>query len=77
MTRIRLLLRLAGFVGSFALDSRFDFNQGFDTYDEDFDVLVGEGGADQIQRSGADVTDAVIHYLSGIAMPKHLFLFVH
>ena len=30
----------AGFAGSFALDSRFDFAQGFDHYDEDFDVLV-------------------------------------
>jgi arylsulfatase A-like enzyme len=67
----------AAFLGSFALDSRFGFAQGFDHYDEDFDVFAGEGEADQNQRSSAAVTDAVIRYLDGIALPDHLFLFVH
>lgn len=67
----------AAFLGSFALDSRFDFAQGFDHYDEDFDVFAGEGGADQNQRSSAAVTDAVIRYLDRIATPDRLFLFVH
>lgn len=67
----------AGFAGSFALDTLFDFAQGFDHYDEDFDVYVGEGGADQNQRNAAAVTDAVIRYLDGISIPEHLFLFVH
>ena len=67
----------AGFLGSFALDSRFDFAQGFDHYDENFDVLVGAGGVDQNQRRAAAVTDAAIEYLDAHELPDHLFLFVH
>ena len=67
----------AGFVGSFALDSRFDFAQGFDHYDEDLYVHVGDGGADQDQRSSTMVTDAVIRYLNQTDIPEHLFLFAH
>jgi arylsulfatase A-like enzyme len=67
----------AGFAGSFALDSRFDFAQGFDTYDETFDVLVGEDGADENQRRAEKVTDAVIAHLDAQRTPDHLFLFVH
>ena len=67
----------AGFAGSFALDARFDFAQGFDHYDEEFNVLVGEGGADQNQRPAVDVTDAVIEYLDHHGVPEHLFLFAH
>jgi arylsulfatase A-like enzyme len=67
----------AGFAGSFALDSRFRFSQGFDHYDETFDQLVGDGGADQNQRSAAAVTDAVIDYLDSKGIPERLFLFVH
>ena len=65
----------AGFVGSFALDSRFDFAQGFDHYDEDLYIHVGDGGADQDQRSSTMVTDAVIKYLDQIDTPERLFLF--
>ena len=67
----------AGFVGSFALDSRFDFAQGFDHYDEDLYIHVGDGGADQDQRSSTMVTDAVIKYLDQIDTPERLFLFAH
>src|SRR5262245_8952071 len=67
----------AAFLGSFALDRRFDFAQRFDHYDEDFEVFAGEGEADQNQRSAAGVTDAAIDYLDGIATPDRLFLFVH
>jgi arylsulfatase A-like enzyme len=67
----------AGFTGSFALDARFDFAQGFDHYDEAFNVMVGEGGADQNQRPAAEVTDAVIAYLDDHGVPQHLFLFAH
>ena len=67
----------AGFAGSFALDSRFDFDQGFDHYDEDFGILVGESGAYQNQRLAASVTDAVIAYLDTTDIPEKLFLFVH
>lgn len=67
----------AGFAGSFALDRRFDFAQGFDHYDEDFDILAGEQDSDQNQRSAESVTDAVIAYLDAHGVPEHLFLFAH
>ncbi len=67
----------AGFIGSFALESRFDFAQGFDHYDENFSVLVGDEGADQNQRSAAEVTDAVIEHLDQTGVPERLFLFAH
>lgn len=67
----------AGFAASFALHSRFDFAQGFDHYDERFDVQAGQGGADQNQRSAADVTDAAIEYLEARGVPERLFLFAH
>jgi arylsulfatase A-like enzyme len=67
----------AGFVGSFALGSRFDFAQGFDHFDETFDILRGQGEIDQNQRLAADVTDAVTVYLDKTGIPEHLFLFVH
>ena len=41
----------AGFAGSFALDRRFDFAQGFDHYDQEFDLLTDQAGVDQNQRS--------------------------
>ncbi len=69
--------RTAGFLGSFALDSRFGVNRGFDAYDETFSTLMGVGGADQNQRSAAEVTDAVIRYLDQGGVPRNLFLFVH
>lgn len=67
----------AGFAGSFALDERFDFAQGFDHYDQDFDVLVGESAVDQNQRLAEDVTDAALRYLDDRGVPDRLFLFVH
>jgi len=67
----------AGFLGSFALDSRFRFAQGFDHFDEDFDIAVGTLGADQEQRDAATVTDAVLDYLDGRKNDERLFLFVH
>lgn len=66
-----------GFAGSFALDSRFGFSQGFDHYDEDWDILVTPGGADQNQRLAAQVTDAALAYLDEAGIPEHLFLFAH
>lgn len=67
----------AGFAGSFALDSRFDFAQGFDHYDEEFDMLVGQGEITHNQRSAESVTDAVVRYLDENGVPNRLFLFVH
>ena len=67
----------AGFAASFALDSRFDFAQGFEHYDERMSRYVGEGGADQDQRTATQVTDAVLQYLDEQGVPGRLFLFVH
>jgi arylsulfatase A-like enzyme len=66
-----------GFAGSFALDERFGFAQGFDHYDQEFEILVGEQGADQNQRRAEQVTDAVVTYLNDSGVPDRLFLFVH
>jgi arylsulfatase A-like enzyme len=67
----------AGFLGSFALDSRFDFSQGFDHYDEEFEQFIGRDGVDQNQRKAESVTDAVINYLDDKGIPANLFLFAH
>jgi len=67
----------AGFAGSFALDERFDFAQGFAHYDQEFSVQVGDAGADQNQRTAAEVTDAAIDYLDDRGVPERLFLFAH
>jgi arylsulfatase A-like enzyme len=67
----------AGFAGSFALDERFDFAQGFDTYDQTFDVLVGDDGADENQRRAEKVTNAVLAHLDAREIPDRLFLFAH
>ncbi|MFH1689205.1 MAG: sulfatase-like hydrolase/transferase [Candidatus Eisenbacteria bacterium] len=69
--------RTAGFAGSFALDERFGFAQGFDHYDQEFDIFVGDEGADQNQRLAGHVTDAVIEYLDAEGVPDRLFLFAH
>ena len=67
----------AGFAGSFALDERFGFAQGFDHYDQESDIYVGDGGADQNQRLAEQVTDAAIAYLDEARVPDRLFLFAH
>jgi arylsulfatase A-like enzyme len=67
----------AGFAACFALASRFDFAQGFDHYDEEFGMRLGQGKVGQDQRAAVDVTDAVIHYLAENGVPEHLFLFAH
>jgi arylsulfatase A-like enzyme len=67
----------AGFLGSFALDSRFDFSQGFDHYDEEFEQFVGVDGVQQNERTAQSVTDAVISYLENTGTPGNLFLFAH
>ena len=68
----------AAFLGSFALESRFHFDQGFDHFDEDFTILFGDGTADQNQRRGEDVTAAALRYVARVKddVPR-LFLFLH
>jgi arylsulfatase len=68
----------AGVLGSFALESRFRFDQGFDHYDESFDVLVSPAGADQNQRRGDRVTSAALKHVDKVLDDvDRLFLFVH
>lgn len=69
--------RTAGFAGSFSLDSRFGFAQGFDHYDQNWEILVAPGGAEQNERLAEHVTDAVVGYLDDAGVPEHLFLFAH
>jgi len=67
----------AGFLGSFALESRFDFDQGFDVYDEEFSILVGDDTSDQNQRLAEDVTRAALEHVERVkADAEHLFLFL-
>lgn len=66
----------AGFVGSFALSERFDFAQGFDHWDETFDLKIRPGDKVANQRRAEQVTDAVLAHL-GEGVPERLFLFVH
>ncbi len=67
----------AGFLGSFALESRFGLNQGFDHWDEQFSILLDGRVFDQNQRRANEVTDAVLRHLDRIGEQRHLFLFAH
>ncbi len=68
----------AGFLGSFALESRFRFDQGFDHYDEAFELLVTPQGADQNQRRGDRVTAAALAHVDRVqGEVERLFMFVH
>ena len=67
----------AGFAGSFALEGRFNFAQGFEHYDEAFERLAGQDGRLQNERSAESVTRAVVDYLDRNEVPERLFLFVH
>lgn len=68
--------RTAAFLGSFALDREFGFDQGFEHFDAEFDVLFTPGGADQNQRRAEQVTDAALSWARAHA-DEPLFLFVH
>lgn len=76
------ILKKAGFhtvgiPGAFSIDSRFNFPQGFDYYDENFDRLVGDRGSLQNERIAKSVTDTAIWYLKKNGIPPNLFLFAH
>lgn len=66
----------AAFLGSFALESRFGFDQGFDVFDESFDIRVDRDSYDQNQRRAAAVTDAVLAEIDD-SFAERRFLFVH
>lgn len=66
----------AGFIGSYALSSQFNFHQGFDHFDENFDIRRSTTSSVSAERRAEQVTDAVIQWL-GPKDEEHLFLFVH
>ncbi len=66
----------AGFVGSFALDRRFGIAQGFDHWDQHFDVWLTPHHNDQNQRRANAVTDAALDYVDRAGATR-IFLFVH
>jgi len=68
----------AAFLGSFAMERLFDFDQGFDHFDEEFEILYGtHGKADQDQRRADAVTDAVLAHVDEVGTRRRLFLFAH
>lgn len=67
--------RTAAFLGSFALDKRFGIDQGFEHYDQRFDVGI-DGTHEQEQRRASAVTDAALGWLQR-EQPGDSFLFVH
>ncbi len=69
--------RCAAFLGSYALESIFGFDQGFDHFDEDFDLEFDHRRFDQSQRRASQVTDAALEYLEDWDGRDRLFLFVH
>lgn len=66
----------AAFIASFALDRRFGFDQGFDVFDQDFEISLDGRTYDQDQRRAAAVTDAALRWVEG-ASREAAFLFVH
>ncbi len=67
----------AGFAGSFAIDQLFDFNQGFDHWDQDFSISFDPRHADQHQRPADQVTGALLDYVGNFDGSERLFLFAH
>ncbi len=75
----------AAFLGSSALTSKSDLNQGFDVYDDQFSLQVEAGGRDQDQRTAAEVSKALLDHVDGVLrlqeeqgdFPERLFLLAH
>jgi len=66
--------RTAAFVGAYPVAAAFGFNQGFDTFDEEFhESLPGEQGA---ERRANEVADAAIRWL-GANGPSPFFAWLH
>lgn len=64
----------AAFVGAFPLDSRFGLNQGFDTYDDEYD-LRHQRKIETGERPGQIVVDRAVEWLAHTTSPW--FLWVH
>ncbi|MEO8379318.1 MAG: sulfatase-like hydrolase/transferase [Acidobacteriota bacterium] len=73
-------LRAAGYathaiVAAYVLDSRFGFDQGFDSYDDDLSLGVAAGGG-QREIDARRVADKAIRWL-GLTRDKPFFLWLH
>ncbi len=69
--------RTAAFVSSFALDSRWGLDQGFDLYRDDFDLSGYSGvGFNAVERRGEDTVNAVLKWLNE-DQSAPFFLWVH
>jgi arylsulfatase A-like enzyme/tetratricopeptide (TPR) repeat protein len=69
--------RTGGFVGAFVLDSRWGLNQGFEAYDDEFDLKPGEMlDLARVQRPGNKVVDAALKWLQK-ADARPFFAWVH
>ena len=66
----------AAFIGAYPLHSRFAFGQGFDHYDEAFDIKVGDDPVDQNQRTAESVTNSALGWIRR-ERPERMFLFIH
>ncbi len=69
----------AAFVSSFALDSAWGLDQGFETYHDDFDLSSYQGvGFNAVERRGDLTVDLVVDWLGKNLDPQRpLFLWVH
>ncbi|HKQ61578.1 MAG TPA: sulfatase, partial [Candidatus Polarisedimenticolaceae bacterium] len=68
--------RTAGFIAGFPLDRQFGFAQGFDHYDQAYD-LAAAGPGTEAERSARSVADAAVAWVEREPVPARLFLFVH
>lgn len=66
----------AAFISSYVLSSDFNFDEGFDLFDERLDKKTNLAQS-KIVRDADKTTDAVIEYLKGFPEKKPFFLFIH
>jgi arylsulfatase A-like enzyme len=73
----------AAVVGSFVLDPKFGFDQGFDFYDADFQNAQSHPGTwqghpvDNFDRRAEEATDTALRWLASRDPARPYFLFVH
>lgn len=69
--------RTGAFVGAYVLASRWGLNQGFETYDDEFDLAkAASGSLGAVERPGDEVADRALAWLAGSAGAP-FFAWVH
>jgi len=66
----------AGFISSFALNSRFNMHQGFEFYHDSYQSQI-PGRRPQNERDGHETTTAVTNYLTDLHTKRPPFIFLH